>query len=246
MPIDDYLGKLEGVRLSKNIANPLPSFSNQYLKTYIILEGKDYGDYHYSDLLISMKRSNYNLNWFDAHHALDLENSYMLHLKQFVDFLNLLLSGKAFDGNGSIIGQHILEKILEDIILIREPWRGEWLDADFKVDVNSKKMIINYNHALRNQSLLSRHSAIIEDYLGRRRSQGISFKEWLSNSTVYGLPPKKIKSGDLEFWPPLKSCKSAGQVAMWAINGVGVRLNCIKNPDFLFTNLGVRRVKIKE
>src|SRR3990167_8644695 len=118
MPIDKYLEKLEGSRVSKKILNPLPIFSIENTRRYIILEGKLHETYSYPDLLVSMGKS---------HQALYEEDSFMLNLRQYVDFLKLLKNGKAFDENGNLIEPKILELILDDIFEKRDPLRGEWI-----------------------------------------------------------------------------------------------------------------------
>ena len=90
MPIDDYLGKIEGIRSSNRVFRKHTNLSDNDLEDYIILESKSHDSHSYPDLLVSKKRSHLSLHWFDAHKALNQENSFMLNLRQFVDYLGRL------------------------------------------------------------------------------------------------------------------------------------------------------------
>ena len=97
-----------------------------------------------------------NIDWFDAL-KLNLElNGFTLNLKQFTDFIMFLNSGEdIYDGAGNKILKEEIRNIYNEITEKRDPWRAEWLDADFKVKNKALgKLIINYNHKLVNGVLV--------------------------------------------------------------------------------------------
>ncbi|MBI2672996.1 hypothetical protein HYX19_01940, partial [Candidatus Woesearchaeota archaeon] len=96
-------------------------------------------------LYVAKERSHFNENWYDAHKALHQERARMLTLREFADFLILLRNGN-----------DEFQKIYKDITEVRKPWRAEWLDADFKVVINT--LHINYNHRIVNGNLQPQNS----------------------------------------------------------------------------------------
>src|SRR3990167_8791027 len=105
---------------------PIPS-NIQNPNSYLILPGRKHGNYEYPDLLVSTARTHQGENWSQACESLKQEDSFMLTIRQYVDFLNTLKSGNAYDGAGKKADKKALDGILDDILTIRDPWRGEWL-----------------------------------------------------------------------------------------------------------------------
>ncbi len=70
-----------------------------------------------------MKTTHQGKNWKDSHSALNQEGAFMPTIRQFVDFLNLLRSGKAYDGRGKLVDKSKLDGILDEIYTVRDPWR---------------------------------------------------------------------------------------------------------------------------
>ena len=97
-----------------------------------------------------------SITWFDALKMNLTLGGFTLNLKQFEDLLELLISNKdIFNGAGSLISREKIRNIYNEITEKRDPWRAEWLDADFKTKGQSKKnLIINYNHKLKNGILV--------------------------------------------------------------------------------------------
>ena len=87
---------------------------------------------------------------------------------------------------------------LQNLTEIRDPLRGEWLDADFKVKNN--KLYINYAHKLINGNLNPQRSELLEEYLAADKQ--IDLDNLLINSTKHGLPKKNVKAGSLHYWAP--------------------------------------------
>src|SRR3989338_2319580 len=68
------------------------------LSEYLILDGRTYGTYSYPDLLVEKERSKLEKNWNQTQTELHNEGSYMSTIRQFVDLLSMLKSGKVYDG----------------------------------------------------------------------------------------------------------------------------------------------------
>src|SRR3989344_9511391 len=136
MPIDDALAQL-GPSIKYPKIEPTSNSGN-----YILLPENEY----HKDLLVSKERKYLGKNWYQAHEELAKEDSYMLTIRQFVDFLKLLKSGNVYDENKNKILNKESNLILYDILNQKNPVRGEWLDAEFKEIEN--KLYICYNSKL--------------------------------------------------------------------------------------------------
>ena len=229
--------KPKGKSSKKASPNFVPSPSNLTdADKYIILPEAQHGSYSYPEMLVSMNKRHFNKDWNEAHELLIKDNAYMLSIRQFVDFLSLLKSGKAFDGNGKRLDKGKLEDVLNDIIEVREPYRAEWLDAKFE-DGN-----IVY-HTLERKS---GHYTLVEtkeplaDYIKKDKSPGINLDDWLKKANNHGLPTPKTNKGKMYYWAPTE-----GAVAgFWADSG-GADLYCGRNPSFSNESLGVRAASPK-
>jgi len=202
---------------------------------YLLLEGKNEKNCSYADTFVSKQTYHKNKNWRECHELLQKDNAYMLTIKQFADFLSLIKSGKAYDGAGKKINSKELEKIFLEITEVRDTYRAEWLDADFKV--KSGKLYINYNHDVSNGNLVPGNSESLEACLMDNKTPGIDLDSWLKNSTYQGLPKSSVKSGSLYYWAPINDNNSvAGFLAYsgWA------SLSCGRGPDGRNAGLGVR------
>ena len=192
----------------------------------------DAGDYVYMPqhkLYVAKRRSHLGENWSQAHKALHQEDARMLTLIEFSDFLKLLKAGN--DEFKAIYG---------DITEVRNPYRAEWLDADFKTAGN--KLKINYNHRTINGKLKPKNSELLEDCLMENKTPGISLDYWLSNPTSQGLPRADIGDGSLYYWAPMRDDKS---VARFDADSGRAGLGCNGDPADSDSGLGVRAAKIK-
>ena len=205
---------------------------------YIILPGHKHGSYEYDDLIVSMERSHQKKDWYGAHRLLNKDNAFMLNLRQFVDFLSLLKSGNAFDGAGKKIDRNKLEALYNDIVEARDPWRGEWLDADFKV-INDE-LVINYSHRYKGKKLVPQKSEPLEACLTDDKQ--IQLDYWVNNATRQGLPAKKTPSGSLYYWSPDRDDNS---VAGFVAYSGGADLDCNRGPSDSDASLGVRVARKK-
>ena len=239
-----------------NIDNP---------RSYLILPEKTHGDYSYPDLNVEITRLGYdnevenaaenlkltlkntqkenngkefigNINWEQALKLNLTLNSFALSPRQFLDFIALLKSGKAFYADGTPADKKLMDNILDEILTVRSPYRGEWLDADFKVKNN--KLYINYAHKLINGNLNPQRSELLEEYLAADKQ--IDLDNLLINSTKHGLPKKNVKEGSLNYWAPDNDNNS---VAGFDACSGRFGLVCGRYPQGSSEGLGVRRAK---
>ena len=90
--------------------------------------------YEYPDLLVPMDKDYYGANWKQAHESLSRNNELMLTPRQFFDFIELLKSGTAYDGEGGKLDQESTDEVLGKIFNSGKDFEGEWLDAEFSID----------------------------------------------------------------------------------------------------------------
>jgi len=212
-------------------STPTPELEPLVRGSHILLEATS----HYQDTLISTTNTLHGKNWYQAHEELHKQGQHMPTLRQFVDFLKLLKSGKAFDGKGDKISSNNLEQIFKEIIEVRLPWRSEWLDAGFKV-INGV-LHINYDHQTIDGQLQPQTSESLQSYLEQSKKPGISLDDWLNNATHQGLPSTNIPKGRLWYWAPMRDNKSG--VRFGAGSG-GAILVCYGGPRGSSSSLGVR------
>jgi hypothetical protein len=223
---------------------------------YILLPGKTHGSYSYEDLFVLMyrlgmsseveqvanqlgyqlsnsaKESNGrdyigNINWKQALSLNLALGGRTLNPRQFADFLLLLKSGNAVDGVGKRVSKQKLTNILKEIIEVREPWRSEWLDADFKY--LNRKLWLYSDHKLANVSLDANYKKELENCLME------DVKISLDSINEQGLPTKT--GNDFNYWFSREDNKS---VAGFVANSDRALLGCCGNPASTNPSLGVR------
>ncbi len=214
---------------------------------YIFLPARNHGSFSYSDMFVPMDRTHQSKNWRDAHLALYQEGASMPTIRQFVDFVNLLRSGKVHDGNARAVSKTKIDSILDEILTVKNPYRAEWLDADFKVKgktlgVVGGKLYMNYEHHVVNGVITPKRSEEIQGYLAADKTPGIDLDEWLKNAMPSGLPPANIKDGRLYYWQPDWDNNS---VAWFVANSDGAFLVCYRVPSGSDGGLGVRACRAK-
>ena len=192
-------------------------------------------------------RKNYigNVNWFNALKINLSLGGLTLPLREFKDFYNLLKNGKAGTTEvknleGQRVSRDKLAEILEEIAKIREPWRAEWLDADFNfLDADGKldkikqgKFYLLTKHVLKNGVLVPSHKVelVDADYISSQ-----DCKVNASKFTSYGLPTEQ--GNDFSYWYPRKDNNS---VARFNANSGGAGLYCSRDPAVAYASLGVR------
>ncbi|MBS3146301.1 hypothetical protein J4471_01240 [Candidatus Woesearchaeota archaeon] len=245
MPIDDLLANLDvdkvRLKIKKNKWKSIEC-DIEDAENYILLEGKKYGNYSYPDMLISTRLKYFGQNWVDAHKKLRQENSFMLTIRQFADFLKLLKLGIAYNGLGNKLGGYDLDRIQDEVLM---PEQREWLDASFTI-TRSKVFYMAFNNKIgpKDNPIPTYDQRLGENILRHQRS--IDFDKWLNTKNKLGLPIKKQK-GDLYFNRPSNNSVTYFGVFQYAVprkpsNPIGYVLgNC--DMSFSYPNLGVRSAK---
>lgn len=183
------------------------------------LEGINLGNYIFMPqhkLYVAKERKHFNKNWYDSHKALHQEKARMLTLREFIDFLILLKNGNAEFKN-----------LYKEITEVRDPYSGEWIDADFKLANN--KLYMNYNHKIFGGEVKPQNSDPLEKCLME------DCKVDIGSFNRQGLPIKK--GNDFSYWYPRSDNNSVarfGAGSDWAI------LNCDWNLQDSDAELGVR------
>ncbi len=227
---------------TKPRARPSRATKVEKPENYIILEGQTHGSYSYPDLLVATSLSHKDKDWDATQAALHGKDSFMLTPRQYVDFLNLLRSGKAFYGSGKQIDSKTLERLYDEITEVRDPWRAEHLDAKFSkggIPVINTKWGITY-HKINQDGTLTPVTEPLQDVLMSDKKPGISIDDWLKNATDQGLPSPKVSDGQLWYWHPRD-----GAVAGFDANSGGAGLGCYGNPQYSNSALGVRPCRVK-
>ena len=190
--------------------NPVPKFNATAPPTgavgsvdepgsYIILPGRKHGSYEYPDLLVPAERTHKGKKWYQAKESLYLDGSYMITPRQFVDFINLLRSGNAYDGLGVKLDTKRVKALLDDILEQKDPYRAEWLDARF---AQSGKTLNVMYHKIKSDGSIEDVAEPLQDCLMEDKQPGISLDYWLRNANNQGLPPKNISDGSIYYWYP--------------------------------------------
>ncbi len=180
-------------------------------------------------IYMAKQRTHFGLNWYDCHKQLHKENLLMPTIPQFISYINYLKQNNDIKD----ATKQEIESILDDILTVRNPWRGEWLDADFKFE---KELYIHYNHRTINGQLVPQNKELLTDYLTENKILGISLDDWLSNTNNHGLPKPDVKKGELYYMAPMRDNNS---VARFNANSDGAGLNCNGDPNVSDASLGV-------
>ena len=183
-------------------------------------------------IYMAKERTHHRLNWYQTHEALHKENKRMPTLNEFREYLKYLK-----ENSGGVAGASVseIQTILDDILTVRNPWRAEWLDADFKVD--NEELYIHYNHRSASGQLVPQNKELLTDYLTTDRTPGIDLESWIQSASPHGLPKPEIKKGELYYWTPMKDNKS---VARFDVDSDRANLNCYRHPEDPNASLGVR------
>src|SRR3989344_7997593 len=168
-------------------------------------------------------RNHLNKNWKDCWTELQKQNYQMLKINEFREFLKHLISAP---------NNQEYKNIYNEITEVRNPWRAEWLDANFKVE-NKGVYILTENESKKEK---------LEECLMSDKTPGIDLKDWINgkNITSQGLPNKNISSGSLYYYYPRSDNNS---VARFDADSDGAYLNCCWYPSFTNSSLGVRSCK---
>jgi hypothetical protein len=192
------------------------------------VEGRDNSDFIYVpsvDLYFAKERSLLGENWYSTHEELDKQGMKMPTIYQFKEFLRYLHENPNEEYTG----------IYNEIVEVRSPWRGEWLDAGFEITNNVRK--IYYNHRIVSGELVAGNSERL-DRNTLMEDKSIDLEYWLRNSTKQGLPKKDCREGSLQYW-----CPENGRVARRDASSDGAVLGAGRGPQIAYPRLGVRAVR---
>ena len=232
----------EKEEIKQVVHQPINAIQN--LDRYILLEGRDNGDSCiYPDLLVSMDKSYPRMSWYETHAALSREGSYMLTIRQFVDFLNVLKSGKAFDGKGNLLGKIESETLFDEIVArANSGGRSEWLDAKFSRKGLAQRLYITA-HNIQSSGISDETTEPLDNCLRWSRKHGksgLAINFWLDSPTLQGMPRNNAPDGDIYYLRPKN-----GKVARFSADMDRVIFNCREDPHLLYPGPGVRPVKLK-
>ena len=173
------------------------------------------------NLYVAKERSHLRKNWYEANKALLEEDSRMLTIPEFVNFLNYLRKNPSHENT----------QIYKDITQLTNPWRVEWLDAYFEKRKDGF-YVLTGNKATAEK---------LETALMENRTPGISLDWWLKNPTLQGLPRSEdVVKGNLNYCYPRN-----GTVAGFVAYSSGIDLECDLDPSVIDTGpiFGVRAAK---
>ena len=172
------------------------------------------------NLYIAKERTHLNKNWKDCWTELQSQNYQMLKINEFREFLKYTKENH--------------KDIYNEITEVNSPWRGEWLDANFKVEKNELYLLTE------NESKKEK----LEDCLMKDKNPGILLEDWINGKNIssQGLPNKNISSGNLYYWYPRSDNNS---VARFGAYDGRTLLGCCRDPSYADSGLGVRAVKEK-
>src|SRR3989344_5157428 len=180
-------------------------------------------------LYVVKERTHLKKTWKDCWIELQSQNYQMLKINEFREFLKHLISEP---------NSQEYQKIFNEITEVRNPWRSEWLDANFKVEnkgffKKSELYILTENESKKQK---------LEDCLMSDKNPGIELNDWINGKNInsQGLPNKNISSGSLYYWYPRSDNNS---VAWFGAYVSRADLDCDRSPSDAVSVLGVRPCK---
>ncbi len=204
---------------------------------YVILPSQKHGNHEYPDLLVAMDITHQRKEWPKSWDELLKEGAFMLNLRQYVDFLNLLRSGKkVYDEKGNQLSQLEVDELYKDITELRAPNRREWLDAEFESGIGGTLSICY--HRIENGNLVKVEEPLEDCLMCAPRN--IDLTDWLNNANNQGLPPSGILDGKVYYAHPER-----GTVTYFGTSHHSNTLCCGVGPSSICGDLGVRAARVK-
>jgi len=161
-------------------------------------------------------------DWYDIHIKLHKQNLRMPTIPQFVEFLKYLRVDPTAENTS----------IYNEITERRDPWRAEWLDANFYT--KDDEVWVAYNHTVDSYGdVVPQKNEKLERHLMQDQT-GISLEHWLNNPTKQGLPQENSEQGGLWYWHPREN-----RVVKFVASFSGPSLYCYGNSSDSNYNLGV-------
>ncbi len=210
----------QGARYAPSLSNQDAHKKRLNLEEYVYLPSREHqgglGHQHqsYADMFVSMDVDPLPYTNKEGYSHLAEQGAYMLRMRQFVDFLQVLQSGKALDGRGKRIPQSKLKEIYQTLLKGRNKGRylhDEWINAQFKQasDASACVSLISEDFVRGSHieipyeySLYPGMSTNTEIY----HKRDISVHDWIARADWLGFPPKDVKKatfeGYLNYFPP--------------------------------------------
>lgn len=179
------------------------------------------------------------------------------NLNEEVDYLHLLYLGsqnkiKVYDNLGKQVDSKLCEKLLMDTIKPQEPWRGNWIDADYKTkliagdgEVSDKKILeVHSNHSFDKKGKIINYKSEVLDSDTLMEDKQIDAIDYITkNHTSQGQISNSVKSGDFySYFPRSDNNSVSGLYADpdWAdVDSSG-------NPSSGYPVVGVRAAEQRE
>jgi len=223
----------------QTFAQPQPRASVREIRgeDYILLDREHQkGNYSKLDLLFPFEKTHLDASWFEVRTPilLEREGGYMAPPRGFVDFLRLIKSGKAFDGNGRLIKPERLRALGNEITAVRSPYRSEWLDVQYRDGT------MQY-HSIKKDGTVELVTEPLEPHLSEDKTPGISLRSWIRTANNQGLPTKKTGNGRLHYFGP----RNGAVAGFYAYSG-WAGLSCGGDPAGSGASPGVRVVRAKK
>ncbi len=145
-----------------------------------------------------------------------------------------LLSEEVYDGDGKKVDVDEVNLILNEIIEVRSPLRGELYEDTFETGDNG--LVLKRDYILKDGVLVPRYSAPLESHLMESKTPGIDFKGWVEGgANSQGWPRENVNKGKLFYGSPVAGCVAGfgadsdraglvgGGYPRYAGSGLGVR-----------------------
>ncbi|MBS3084414.1 hypothetical protein J4411_00695 [Candidatus Pacearchaeota archaeon] len=214
----------------ERVENYLKSVDLNYSFEKDFTENEDLKGFDYVssiNLYVAKEKKLYGKNWYESHKELQKEGEKMLTTLEFIEYLKYVKVNN--------------KDIYDEITKVKNPWRAEWLDADFKV--KNGELYVNYNHIFDgNGKLVKCDSEVLDkNTLMKDKTPGISLEDYLEkNHTSQGFPNKEVKSGDLCYWFPRRDNNSVVRFLAFEDRAF---LYCDRYPSRRGGYLGVRAAR---
>lgn len=221
---------------------PAPITTSIHLEEYILLPGQDHDKIYYPDLLVAMTTTYNRLDWYQTHSALFIEGSIMLPPRPAIDFIHLLQSGVAYDGNGKKVDKSRLDQILGRMLIKGVSLRAEWLDANFHL--RDGQIYIHTHHRIKNGKLKPRTIEPVDPACLIRNQTGTTYIN-LASVNHQGLPTREANTQTMMRYRCPTQEKDNTVAALVAYTG-GSALDCASLSTLQHSGRGVRPAKIRD
>lgn len=212
-------------------------------KDCVILPGRNHCVYEHPDVEVATDLTYFIADRQGVEAKIKENRFFMLPLRMFVDFMNLLQSDKVYDGKGMLIGQARLRNLRDSLTRPRPKTRAEYFsDLFFNRD--------GVKHVERSKlSLDGRLETLIEPINGcsmenRIFEKGIDVEYWLSRPTPQGLPPAGIPDGRMQYVHPDRMIVEP-TMPVYAVTEDGPILSCCFDSRLVSGEIGFRLARLR-